>query len=98
LLVFVNGTLVWIFRGFGVKALDLHQVVAGPLYPLSFFLGMPRNEIFNLAYIVSGKLLVSSDFAYASLAKIMASSAPFSARGFSVISFALANTASLGAL
>ena len=96
LLVFVNGTLIWIFRGFGVHNLDLHQVVAGPLFPLVFFLGVPRKEIFNLSYIVSGRLLVSSDFAYAALAKAMAGPAPFSSRGFGVLTFALANTGSLG--
>ena len=96
LLVFVNGLLVWIFRGFGVHNLDVHKVVAGLLYPLMFWTGVPRGEIFNLSYIVSGKVLVNPDFAYAALATTMASPAPFSPRGFSVLTSVLANTATLG--
>ena len=99
LLVFVNGTLVWIFRGFGVHTLDLHQIFAGLLYPFVFFLGVPRREVFSLAYVMAGKMLVSSDFAYAALSAGMVDKpgvVPFSERGFAVIAFALADGASLG--
>ncbi|KAF8574564.1 hypothetical protein K439DRAFT_1642109 [Ramaria rubella] len=98
LLVFVDGICIWIFRGFGVHALDIHQLVAAPLVPCTFFLGVPRREVWGLSYMLSGKLLVSSDFAYASLAKIMAGPQPLSDRSFQIITFALANTSSLASL
>lgn len=94
-LLFVNGLCAWIFRGFAIHNLDLHLVVAAPIAPFVFFLGVPRDEVWRISYIVSGKFLISSDFGFAQLATTMAGPNPFSTRGFNVISVALANTASL---
>ncbi|KAF8521197.1 Na+ dependent nucleoside transporter C-terminus-domain-containing protein [Hysterangium stoloniferum] len=98
LLVFVNGLLIYIFKSFHVPALDLHLVVAAPLAPFTFFLGIPRDEVWRMSYIISGKLLVSSDFAMAALKTAMASSEPFSERTLAVGGMALCNAASLGSL
>ncbi|GJJ13673.1 hypothetical protein Clacol_007929 [Clathrus columnatus] len=105
LLVVVDGLLIYVFRSFGVHDLDLHLVIAAPLAPLTFFLGVPRNEVWRTAYILSGKLLVNSDFAMAALNAAAAGikgagpgSGVLSERAYNVMVGALANTANLGAL
>ena len=82
-----------------MHSLDVRQIFAGLLYPFVFFLGVPRREVFSLAYVMAGKMLVSSDVAYAALSAGMVDQpgvVPFSERGFAVIAFALADGASLG--
>ena len=86
-----------------MHALDLHQVIAWVLCPFVFFLGVPRSEVFGLAYIAAGRLLVGTDFAYAALSAGMqpgvgGTVVPFSRRGFEVMTVALGGSASLGGL
>lgn len=96
LLVFVNTLLIYIFKSFHVPALDLHLVFAAPMAPFVFFLGVPRDEVWRMSYIVSGKLLISGDFGVAALKAVMAGPNPFSARTLAVGGMALCNTANLG--
>lgn len=108
LLVLVDGLLIYTFRSFAVHSLDLHLVLAAPLAPFVFFLGIPRHEVWRMSYILSGKLLVNSDFAMAALNVAMSGApggvgpgsgdGPISMRAYNVMIGALANTANLGSL
>ncbi|KIJ34844.1 hypothetical protein M422DRAFT_181588 [Sphaerobolus stellatus SS14] len=98
MLLFVNGMLMWIFRGFGVHNLDVHRAASPVFVPFVFFLGVPRHEVWTASYMLSHHFFVSPDFAYGQLAALMAGPKPLSLRGFSLISMALANNACLASL
>ncbi|KIJ50879.1 hypothetical protein M422DRAFT_203882 [Sphaerobolus stellatus SS14] len=97
-LLFVNGLLVWIFRGFGVHNLDVHRALSPLLVPFVFFLGIPRHEVWTASYMLSHRFCVSSDFGFAQLAALMAGPNPLSTRAFNIISIAMSSSASLSSL
>ena len=95
----VNGLLTWIGRGFGIYELTIQLVVGYVLYPVTFFMGVPRGEIYRVAKLLATKLVANEFVAYLELQAIRESANPLSARAEIIASYALcgfANLASLG--
>ena len=56
----INGLMTWIGRGFGLHdahALTLQLVIGYIFYPITFFMGVPRNEILTVARLLATKLV-----------------------------------------
>ncbi|KAG9055768.1 hypothetical protein FS842_001266, partial [Serendipita sp. 407] len=95
----INGLLTWIGRGFGIYELTLQLIVGYLLYPLTFFMGVPRAEIYRVAQLLATKLVANEFVAYLALKAIREGPNPLSTRAEVIASYALcgfANLASLG--
>ena len=49
----INGLLTWIGRGFGITELTLQLILRYIFYPVTFFMGVPRNEILRVAELLA---------------------------------------------
>ena len=85
----INGLLTWIGRGFGFHALTLQLILRYVFYPITFFMGVPRNEILRVAELLATKLVANEFVAYLNLQTIMGSDNPLSERAFTIASYAL---------
>ncbi|KAL1696183.1 Na+ dependent nucleoside transporter C-terminus-domain-containing protein [Schizophyllum commune] len=97
----INGLMTWIGRGFGLHdahALTLQLVIGYIFYPITFFMGVPRNEILTVARLLATKLVENEFSAYMQLQTIMGSDNPLSARGYTIASYSLCGFANLGSL
>jgi CNT family concentrative nucleoside transporter len=95
----VNGLLTWIGRGFGIHHLTLQLVLGYLFYPVTFFMGVPRNEILPVAQLLATKLVANEFVGYTNLKAIMAGPNPLSVRAHTIAAYGLcgfANLASLG--
>jgi CNT family concentrative nucleoside transporter len=94
-----NGILTWIGKGFGINQLTIELVLGYILYPLTFFMGVPRAEIFRVSQLLATKLVANEFVAYDMLSKIRSSDHPLTQRADLITQYALcgfANLASLG--
>ncbi|KAI0738388.1 H+/nucleoside cotransporter [Daedaleopsis nitida] len=98
LVAMINGLLTWIGKGFGIHALTLQLILRYVFYPITFFIGVPRNEILRVAELLATKLVENEFVAYLTLKDIMASENPLSARAYTIASYALCGFANLGSL
>jgi concentrative nucleoside transporter, CNT family len=73
-------------------------VIGYVFYPLTFFLGVPRNEILPVARLLATKLVANEFAAYLELKAIMAGDSPLSPRAYTIASYALCGFANLGSL
>lgn len=99
LVYMINGLLTWIGLGFGIQELTLQLVLGYILYPLTFFMGVPRGEIYRVSQLLATKLVANEFVAYLQLKAIRESAAPLTHRAEVIASYALcgfANLASLG--
>ena len=99
LVAVVNGLLTWIGKGFSIPNLTLQLILGYVFYPITFFLGVPRNEILRVARLLASKLVTNEFVAYLELQTIMKSDNPLSPRAYTITSYALcgfANFSSLG--
>lgn len=64
LISLVNGLLTWIGRGFGFHALTLQLILRYVFYPVTFFVGVPRNEILRVAELLATKLIENEFVGY----------------------------------
>ena len=97
----INGLMTWIGRGFGLHdahALTLQLGIGYIFYPITFFMGVPRNEILTVARLLATKLVENEFSAYMQLQTIMGSDNPLSARGYTIASYSLCGFANLGSL
>ncbi|KAI5889752.1 uncharacterized protein SCHCODRAFT_02635519 [Schizophyllum commune H4-8] len=97
----INGLMTWIGRGFGLHdahALTLQLVIGYIFYPITFFMGVPRNEILTVARLLATKLVENEFSAYMELQTIMGSDNPLSARAYTIASYSLCGFANLGSL
>ncbi|EED77482.1 predicted protein, partial [Postia placenta Mad-698-R] len=94
----VNGLLTWIGRGFGFHALTLQLILRYIFYPITFFMGVPRNEILPVAQLLATKLIANEFVGYTDLRAIMKSDNPLSQRAFTIASYSLCGFANLGSL
>lgn len=62
----INGLLTWIGRGFGFHALTLQLILRYIFYPVTFFIGVPRNEILRVAELLATKLVANEFVGYLS--------------------------------
>jgi concentrative nucleoside transporter, CNT family len=90
--------LTWIGRGFGIQALTLQLVLGYVFYPLTFFMGVPRAEIYRVSQLLATKLIANEFVAYSDLTAIRSSANPLSHRATAIASYALAGFANLGSL
>ncbi|RPD78510.1 H+/nucleoside cotransporter [Lentinus tigrinus ALCF2SS1-7] len=98
LVAMINGLLTWIGKGFGIHALTLQLILRYVFYPVTFFIGVPRNEILRVAELLATKLVENEFVAYLELKAIAASDNPLSARAYTIASYALCGFANLGSL
>lgn len=98
LVYLINGLLTWIGRGFGITELTLQLVLGYVFYPLTFLMGVPRNEILPVARLLGTKLVANEFVAYLDLSSMRHGPNPLSDRAFFIASYALCGFANLGAL
>ena len=99
LVYMINGLLTWIGRGFGITQLTLQLVLGYVFYPITFLMGVPRNEILPVARLLGTKLVANEFVAYLDLSAGQLGANPLSERAYLIASYALcgfANLASLG--
>ncbi|KAL0581830.1 hypothetical protein V5O48_000198 [Marasmius crinis-equi] len=94
----INGFLTWIGKGFGINTLTLELILGYVFYPVTFFLGVPRNEILRVSQLLATKLVANEFAAYGVLQDIMKSDNPLSHRANTIASYALCGFANLGSL
>ena len=98
LIYMINGLLTWIGRGFGITQLTLQLVLGYVFYPITFLMGVPRNEILPVAQLLGTKLVANEFVAYLDLTAGQAGPNPLSDRAFLIASYALCGFANLGSL
>ncbi|KAL6300614.1 Na+ dependent nucleoside transporter C-terminus-domain-containing protein [Sparassis latifolia] len=98
LVAMINGLLTWIGKGFGLHQLTLQLILRYVLYPVTFFMGVPRNEILRVSELLATKLIENEFVGYSDLTTIMKSHNPLSQRAFTIASYALCGFANLGSL
>ncbi|KAJ7287375.1 Na+ dependent nucleoside transporter C-terminus-domain-containing protein [Mycena rebaudengoi] len=98
LVAMINGLLTWIGRGFGIHALTLQLVLGYLFYPITFLLGVPRNEILPVARLISTKLVANEFAAYLDLQALMKTDAALSPRAYTIASYSLCGFANLGSV
>ncbi|KAF5389357.1 hypothetical protein D9757_004387 [Collybiopsis confluens] len=94
----INGLLTWIGHGFGIHALTLQLILGYVFYPITFLLGVPRDEILRISRILATKLIENEFVAYKELMALQATSDALSQRGFTIATYALCGFANLGSL
>jgi CNT family concentrative nucleoside transporter len=95
----VNGLLTWIGRGFGIHHLTMQLVLGYVFYPVTVFMGVPRDEILPVAQLLATRLVVNEFVSYTNLKAIMEGPNPLSTRAHTIASYGLcgfANFSSLG--
>jgi CNT family concentrative nucleoside transporter len=98
LLYMVNGLLTWIGRGFGINSLTLQLILGYVFYPITFLMGVPRNDILQVAQFLGTKLIANEFVAYLALTEGQHGPHPVSDRSFLISSYALCGFANLGSL
>ena len=98
LVYMINGLLTWIGLGFGIQQLTIQLVLGYILYPLTFFMGVPRAEIYRVSQLLATKLVANEFVAYIDLKTIRESASPLSYRAEVIASYALAGFANLASL
>ncbi|KZT72162.1 H+/nucleoside cotransporter [Daedalea quercina L-15889] len=98
LISLVNGLLTWIGKGFGIHTLTLQLILRYVFYPVTFFVGVPRNEILRVSELLATKLIENEFVGYTDLQAIMKSDNPLSERAFTIASYCLCGFANLSSL
>jgi len=93
----VNGLLTWIGQGFGIHHLTIQLVLRYILYPVTFFMGVPRNEILLISELLATKLVENEFVGYVMLQDMVAANA-LTFRSYTIASYALCGFANLGSL
>lgn len=94
----INGLLTWIGHGFGINQLTLQLILGYIMYPIAFFMGVPRAEILRVSQLLATKLIANEFAAYLDLQATTKSENPLSPRAFTIASYSLYGFANLGSL
>ncbi|KAI0070269.1 H+/nucleoside cotransporter [Panus rudis PR-1116 ss-1] len=94
----INGLLTWIGQGFGIHHLTLQLILRYVFYPITFFMGVPRDEILRISELLATKLVENEFVGYLALQDLMNGPNPLSHRGYTIASYALCGFANLGSL
>jgi CNT family concentrative nucleoside transporter len=94
----VNGLLTWIGRGFGIHHLTMQLVLGYVFYPVTFFMGVPRDEILPVAQLLARKLVVNEFVGFTNLKAIMEGPHPLSIRAHTIAAYSLCGFAGLSSL
>lgn len=93
----INGILTWFGKFWNIHALTLDLILAYVFYPITFFLGVPRNEIFHISKLIATKFIQNEYVAYLMLIH----QAPYnelSDRGRLIATYALCGFANFGSM
>jgi concentrative nucleoside transporter, CNT family len=97
LVALINALLGWIGGFFQVPELSLAFILGYVLYPLAFFLGVPRPEVYRVAQLIGTKIIQNEFVAYQAL-----SSEPqytsMSARAQLIATYALCGFGNIGSV
>lgn len=97
LVALLNAVLTW-FGGFwNIGELTLDLIFAYIFYPATFFLGVPRNEIFHISKLIAVKFMQNEYVAY----EMLINDAPYnelSDRGNLIATYALCGFANFGSM
>lgn len=97
LVALVNGILTWFGQFWNISELTLDLIFSYIFYPLTFLLGVPRNEIFHISKLVAVKFIQNEYVAYT----MLVNDAPYnelSTRGTLIATYALCGFANLGSM
>lgn len=97
LVALINGVLTWFGKFWNIGHLTLDLIFAYIFYPLTFLLGVPRNEIFTISKLVATKFIQNEYVAYS----MLINESPYkelSDRGTLIATYALCGFANLGSL
>lgn len=98
LVYLINGLLTWIGRGFGITQFTLQLILGYVFYPITFLMGVPRNEILPVARLLGTKLVANEFVAYLELTTGQRGANPLSDRAFLIASYALCGFGNLSSL
>ncbi|EUC58541.1 H+/nucleoside cotransporter [Rhizoctonia solani AG-3 Rhs1AP] len=93
----IDGFLTWVGKGFGIHELTLDLIFGYLFYPITFLIGVPRNEMLRVARLLATKLVANEFVAYQALRDQHAAN-PFSPRAYTIASYGLCGFANLGSL
>ena len=86
LVAMINGLLTWIGKGFGIHALTLQLILRYVFYPVTFFMGVPRDEILPVAQLLATKLVANEFVGYTGASLVpFSSSPPLSPSGYGAV-------------
>lgn len=97
LVALINGILTWFGKFWNIDALTLDLILAYILYPVTFLLGVPRDEIFTISKLIATKFIQNEYVAYT----MLIDDAPYnqlSDRGNLIATYALCGFANLGSM
>ncbi|KAI5951869.1 hypothetical protein KGF54_004944 [Candida jiufengensis] len=97
LVALCNGILTWFGQYWNIKELTLELIFSYILYPVTFLLGTPRNEILHVSKLLAYKFIQNEYVAY----NLLMTQAPYtelSARGHLIATYACCGFANLGSL
>lgn len=97
LVALLNGILTWFGKFWNIHELTLDLIFGYIFYPATFFLGVPRNEIFKISKLISVKFMQNEYVAYS----MLISDAPYnqmSQRGTLIATYALCGFANFGSM
>ncbi|KAK6457983.1 concentrative Na+-nucleoside cotransporte [Scheffersomyces xylosifermentans] len=97
LVALINGVLGWFGQFWNIKGLSLELMLSYILYPLSFLLGPPRDEIMHISKLLAHKFIQNEYVAY----NMLITEAPYnamSARGTLIATYACCGFANLGSV
>ncbi|OBA22676.1 hypothetical protein METBIDRAFT_75886 [Metschnikowia bicuspidata var. bicuspidata NRRL YB-4993] len=97
LVALVNGILTWFGQFWNIEALTLELILKYILYPVTFLLGVPRDEILMISNLIANKFIQNEYVAYT----MLINDAPYNAmstRGTLIATYALCGFANLGSM
>lgn len=97
LVALANGILTWFGKFWNIHALTLNLIFTYILYPFTFLLGVPRDEIFIISKLIATKFIQNEYVAY----NMLINDSPYnemSQRGTIICTYALCGFANLGSL
>lgn len=96
LVALINALLTWFATFWNISNLTLEMIFGYIFYPVAFLLGVPRDELYDVAKLIGIKVIQNEFVAYASLSSSAYSH--LSIRGRMLATYALCGFANLGSV
>ena len=97
LVALINGLLTWFGNYWNINHFSLEMIGSYILYPVTFLLGTPRDEIFHVSKLIATKLIQNEFVAY----NMLMTESPYkemSKRGTLIATYALCGFANFGSV
>lgn len=97
LVALINGLLTWFGKFWNIGELTLELILSYILYPVSFLLGVPRNEILLVSKLIAYKVIQNEYVAY----NLLMNESPYkemSKRGILIATYSVCGFANLGSM